>query len=238
MSTLTADSSSALVRTRTQRPTSGAVEANTREVLRHIQKSDVYLAVWERSLPVEAAAYCARVPAAIHTLDLDITTAIGSALLAKLSASPFFSDASTDATKGWLLEDIFELASEFASLAGSENVRLRFSKVTDCGCAAFHVDTLSARLLCTYAGKGTEWADEPDVCRDQLGLRGRTVDEANAAIIPDAARIRTMPTGAVAIFKGRRWPGSEQRGLVHRSAPVCCADHARLLLVIDPGLSY
>jgi Protein of unknown function (DUF1826) len=32
--------------------------------------------------------------------------------------------------------------------------RVRLTKVADDGCAAFHVDGLPLRVLCTYAGKG------------------------------------------------------------------------------------
>lgn len=160
-------------------------------------------------------------------------------MVAALAGAAPFSNAETDATAHWLLDDIATLAGDFADIAECAEVRVRLERVTDKGCAAFHIDTLPLRLLCTYAGHGMQWADEPYIRRPELGLRGRSTKEANAAIVPDAARIRTMCTGAVAIFKGRLWPGGEGRGLIHRSYPVCCIQHARLRLVIDPaGYGY
>ena len=192
-----------------------------------------------RELPGPAAAVCRSLVTRRLPLDLDVTAAPGSALIAALATHAIFHEAVREAALHWLLEDIADLAADLAVVADCSEVRVRLTKVANDGCAAFHVDTLPVRLLCTYAGKGTQWADEPDVRRAELGLRGRTLDEANAAIVPDAARIRTMPTGAIAICKGRLWRGAEQRGLVHRSHPVCCGEHARLRLAIDPaGFSY
>jgi hypothetical protein len=155
-------------------------------------------------------------------------------MLPLLAATALFTRVADDAPAHWLLEDIASLADEFGQLADCAEVRVRLTKVSDDGCAAFHVDNLLLRVLCTYAGKGAQWAAEADVRRAELGLCFCSAAEANAAIVPDAGSVRTMPTGAVAIFKGRLWPGAERRGLVHRSHPVCCGEHARLRLTIDP----
>jgi hypothetical protein len=201
--------------------------------LHRIRDTEINLALWERTLPAEAADFCAKLAVRSSALHLDITGAPGS-LLPLLAASTVFTRAADDAPAHWLLEDIASLADEFGQLADCAEVRVRLTKVSDDGCAAFHVDRLPLRLLCTYAGKGAQWAAEADVRRAELGLCFCSAAEANAAIVPDAGSIRTMPTGAVAIFKGRLWPGAERRGLVHRSHPVCCDEHARLRLTIDP----
>jgi len=204
-------------------------------VLRHIRETGCDLAQWERSLPAEVAAFCAGLTARRGPLEVDVTATPGPGLLAALAATAPFARAEFHAPAHWLLEDFIALADDFTAVADCGEVRLRLERVPDHGCAAFHVDSLPVRLLCTYHGHGTQWADEPHVRRAELGLRGRTIGEANAAIVPDATHIRTMPAGAVAIFKGRLWPGAEGGGLVHRSYPVCCGDHARLRLVIDPA---
>jgi hypothetical protein len=203
--------------------------------LRRIRENSCALALWARALPTPVAALCKRLAPARPPLALDVTAASGPPFLAALASAAPFSCAENNAAAHWLLEDIATLAAEFADLAECEKVRVRLDCVLDRGCAVFHMDTLPVRLLCTYAGRGMQWTDEAHVRRSELGLRGRTSEEANAAIVPDAAHIRTMPTGAVAIFKGRLWPGGEGQGLIHRSYPVCCADHARLRLVIDPA---
>jgi len=211
-----------------------AIGGPARRVLHRICDTEIDLALWERTLPAEAADFCAKLAVRSSALDLDITGAPGS-MLPLLAATTVFTSAADDAPAHWLLEDIASLADEFGQLADCAEVRVRLTKVSDDGCAAFHVDRLPLRLLCTYAGKGTQWAAEADLRRAGLGLCFGSAAEANAAIVPDAGSIRTMPTGAVAIFKGRLWPGAEHRGLVHRSHPVCCGEHARLRLVIDPA---
>jgi hypothetical protein len=210
---------------------SSIAAGTTRQVLCRIRETDVNLAIWVRKLPADTAEFCAVLAARPDPLALDVTAHAGSALRARLAAG--FTTAQSDATALWLLGDMADLAADFAALAECPVIRVRLTKVVDDGCAAFHVDTLPLRLLCTYAGKGTQWADSADVCRAELGVRGRSAAEANASIVPDATRIRTMSTGAVAVMKGRLWHGSKQMGLVHRSHPVCCGEHARLRLVID-----
>ncbi|MBM3844737.1 MAG: DUF1826 domain-containing protein [Verrucomicrobia bacterium] len=217
------------------RLTSTSIVGGSRAVLRKARQSQFDLALWERSLPEPVAAFLDLLITDRDSVALDITAAPGRSLRASLAKHPLFSGAVRDDARHWVQEDFETLAIEFADILDCPKVRLRFNRIADDACAAFHVDTLPARLLCTYAGAGTQWADGQDVCRGELGLQGRTVTVANAAIVPNPDRIRTMPTGAVALFKGRLWPGGETRGLVHRSHPVCCDEHARLLLVIDPA---
>lgn len=227
------------MKTHSARPATGvastAIASANRSVLRKARQSQFDLALWERSLPEPVPAFLASLIAQREPVTLDITAALGRPLRAALAKHSLFSASVRDDARHWVKEDFVALASEFANILDCSEVRLRFDRVADDACAAFHVDTLPARLLCTYAGVGTQWADERHVRRNELGLQDRTIIAANAAIVPNPARIRTMPTGAVALFKGRLWPGGEARGLVHRSHPVCCDEHARLRLVIDPA---
>jgi len=228
--------SAAALRPQRQIPrVSRAITGPSQEVLRHVRERAYDLALWERRLPAPVAAFCQKLTARRGSLELDATAGPGPELLAALALRAPFSRGKSEPAAYWLLEDIVALAVDFADVAGCAAVRVRLTKVPDRGCSVFHLDTLPVRLLCTYHGDGTQWADEPHVRRAELGLRGRTTGEANAAIVPSETRIRTMAAGAVAIFKGRLWPGAGSRGLVHRSYPVCCTDHARLRLVIDPA---
>jgi Protein of unknown function (DUF1826) len=217
------------------RITSAAIASASSAVLRKARQSRFDLVLWERVLPSPVAAFFASLLAQREPVALDITAAPGRPLRTVLAQHPLFSGCGRADARHWVQEDFAVLANEFANVMDCSEVRLRFDRVDDDACALFHVDTLPARLLCTYAGAGTQWADQRYVRREELGLQGRTIPEANAAIVPNPARIRTMPTGAVALFKGRLWPGSEERGLVHRSHPVCCEEHARFRLVIDPA---
>lgn len=76
-------------------------------------------------------------------------------------------------------------------------------------CPRFHVDHVPARLICTYAGPGSEWLTAPD-----------------------AVQVEQLSTGYVAVLKGERWLGNEGHGLVHRS-PAVPAGQRRLMLTLD-----
>ena len=110
--------------------------------------------------------------------------------------------------------DVGLLARLFAKLTGEVEVRLRLEHVADDACRCHHVDAVRLRLLCTYAGLGTEW----------LGAGGRT---------------HGMAVMQVGVFKGSVYPDAAPR-VLHRSPPVACLPmrrRSRLLLCIDqPGV--
>lgn len=128
-----------------------------------------------------------------------------------------------------LSQDMASLAFLFARISGLARVQLRLDAALHESCPLFHVDSVPLRLLCTYVSAGTEWLADADADHGELGLRGRQVDAANAAIQGDA-RVRTVPSGWVAICKGRRF-GDATPGVVHRSPDP--AGVPRLLLVVD-----
>lgn len=111
-------------------------------------------------------------------------------------------------------EDIAMLGRRFAAVTADHAIRLRLEHVADDACRRYHVDSVGLRLLCTYAGPGTEWIDP-------------------------AGQRHQMSAFHVGIFKGTKFPDSAPR-ILHRSPPV---EHlperrrARLLLCIDqPGV--
>ncbi|MBS0559920.1 MAG: DUF1826 domain-containing protein [Proteobacteria bacterium] len=113
-----------------------------------------------------------------------------------------------------LRAELAMLGRLFATLSGDPVVRLRLEHVTDDACRQFHIDSVELRLLCTYAGVGTEW------------------------IAADGTS-RRLSVGDVAVLKGSKFPDTAPR-ILHRSPPV---EHlprwrrSRLLLCIDqPGV--
>ncbi|PTL58798.1 DUF1826 domain-containing protein [Paraconexibacter algicola] len=128
-----------------------------------------------------------------------------------------------------LTHDIAALAFLLARVGGATRVAVRIETDPSAGCPLLHVDSVALRLLCTYVGPGTAWLAEADAVREELGLRGRTPEQANAAIAPDASAIRHLAPGEVGILKGSSFPGC-RHGLVHRS-PV--GDDDRLLVAVD-----
>ena len=135
--------------------------------------------------------------------------------------------------------DITFLAGAFARIAGLEQARVRLETLRDDGCTKFHVDSLRLRMLCTYAGPGTEWVPDKYANRRELGINAETMEKANRRIVPDPSHVQVTPTGAVMIFKGSGYDNRPHTGLVHRSHPVRHAGEIRLRLCIDePDSGY
>ncbi len=210
---------------------SHATAAAAPSILAQIVSPGINLAIFERPpsqtcLSSVEALMQSRVPIRIdfkNPSTADLVTAIAAAIASGIPRSSVRALAS----------DISHLASLFSATAGTLHPRVRLERVDDDGCALFHADSLNLRLLCTYAGPGTEWLENSNTRRHELGLRSRTLDEANADIVVDPSRIRRLAPWHVAIFSGRSRPGAEDNALIHRSAPVLSANTPRLRLCID-----
>lgn len=113
-----------------------------------------------------------------------------------------------------LIEDIAVLADVFAQLMEAPFVRVRLDVVTDNACRKFHIDAVTARLVCTYRGTGTQYGTAP---------RGQ-----------NPAEIFTVPTGAPVLLRGTLWPNRPESRLLHRSPPIEGTGETRLVLVLDP----
>lgn len=187
-------------------------------VLEEIRRPDVNLAIWLRSEPPVSAI--ARFLEG-EPVRVDVPRPTAETLRTALGPK---------SDRG-LCADILRLTRIFGRIAGTEHPRVRLERVEDDGCALFHADSLRLRMLCTYAGEGTEWLGNDNVHWNELGLRGRTIEEANAAIVRDFGAVRSLPSRAVAIFSGRGRP--ETPPLIHRSAPVRANGGVRLRLCID-----
>jgi hypothetical protein len=128
-----------------------------------------------------------------------------------------------------LVADIGALAAAFAAIAGVTRVHARLEALTDDGCPVFHADHVGLRLLCTYAGPGTEWVPGHAVNRAGLGSGD------NRRVVARRADVRRLAPLCVGLFKGEAFPGNAGRGIVHRSSPAT-ARAPRLLLCLDePG---
>ena len=113
-----------------------------------------------------------------------------------------------------LIDDIAALANIFAEVMRARYLRLRLDVITTNACRKFHVDAVTARLVCTYRGTGTQYG--------------------TAAQGADPQHILTLPTGSPVILRGTRWSEQPRSGLLHRSPPIEGSGETRLLLVLDP----
>ena len=114
----------------------------------------------------------------------------------------------------FLVEDIVTLAERFAGLMDTKFLQLRFDVVHDDACRKFHIDAVTARLVCTYRGPGTQYGISTD---------------GN-----EPKRVFSVPTGSPILLRGTKWPEPPQSGLLHRSPPIEGTGTVRFVLVIDP----
>ena len=114
------------------------------------------------------------------------------------------------------IDRIAELAEHFAAAMRAPWLRLRLEVVTGNACRKFHMDNVTARLVCTCRGRGT-----------QFGLAKRDADPV---------AIHTVPTGQPIVLRGSQWPTTPPSTLRHRSPPIEGTGETRLLLVLDPIL--
>lgn len=113
-----------------------------------------------------------------------------------------------------LIDDVAALGEIFADLVSTSYLRMRLEIVRSNACRKFHIDAVTARLVCTYRGSGT-----------QYGLA------KNGA---DPERVFSTPTGSPIILRGTKWPAASPTPLRHRSPPIEGTGETRLLLVFDP----
>ena len=112
------------------------------------------------------------------------------------------------------VDDVAGLADIFAGLMRAPLVQVRLDVVRTNACRKFHVDALTARLICTYRGSGTQY--------------GIATDGA------EPGRVFSVPTGSPILMRGMDWPEKPRSGFLHRSPPIEGTGETRLVLVLDP----
>jgi len=113
-----------------------------------------------------------------------------------------------------LIDDVVSLADAFSTTMNAPYLRLRLDVVNSNAYRRFHIDAVTARLICTYRGTGTQYGISTDGAEPQ--------------------RVFTVPTGAPILLRGTIWPEAPRAGLLHRSPPIEGTDETRLVLVLDP----
>lgn len=186
---------------RQQARSSAIVRGFMPSVLDRIHSAETGLAIWQRftrlNLLISASAVLTRPPFTLTVADTPDMAARRLCHDLLLFHWPLYAD-------------LRRLAARFAALSASPVVRMRLEHVIDNSCRKFHVDAVGLRLLCTYAGPGTEW-------------------------MAPGGEIRRMTTMEVAVFKGSAFPGAGPR-VPHRSPPLSAGafvGHSRLVLCID-----
>ena len=195
--------------------------------LRRITEPGVNLCLWRRSVPPELEHYidCFVLPRTIKR-----TTSIQ---VASVNLDEFLQDIPATDGLAHFRTDIDELVQLYAELTGAVRLSLKLESFSTNLCERFHTDQVHLRLICSYAGPGTEWLDNADVNRAKLGpgSEGRP-DEKSGLLLP-GARVRQMPRFAIGLMKGDCWPGNRGYGLVHRSPRIIDRKLRRVLFKIE-----
>ena len=193
-------------------PTAGVSVADTPEGLSAIRNPDCAAAIWRRH-PVPSfqtwldALEPERLPKARVTFRPErVRETVDT--ICKVSGTPDCLERER------LVDDVAALADIFSRLTPAPCLQLRFDVVTTNACRKFHVDVVTARLICTYRGTGTQY--------------GFSTDGA------EPRRVFTVPTGAPILLRGSLWPERPKSGLMHRSPPIDGTGETRLVLVLDP----
>ncbi|MEM6388539.1 MAG: DUF1826 domain-containing protein [Pseudomonadota bacterium] len=127
-------------------------------------------------------------------------------------------DLAPSIERDMLIDDVAALSEIFARVMQAHFVRLRLGVITTNACRKFHLDSMTARLICTYRGMGT-----------QYGLSASQADPT-----ADPRHVHTTPTGCPIMLRGSLWPVEMAQTLLHRSPPIEGTGEARLVLVLDP----
>lgn len=185
---------------------------DARDDLATILQPECAASIWRRQVPRDVQTMldglpAERLPRGRVILPME---EVGLALEELFDAS----DLPKGADRDWLKEDITSLADMFANLMMSPYLRLRLDAVTTNACRRFHIDALTARLVCSYRGTGTQYGISDD---------GQ-----------DPNRVFTVQTGAPILLRGTLWPEKPASGLLHRSPPIEGTGETRLVLVLDP----
>lgn len=117
----------------------------------------------------------------------------------------------TSPALAWIARDAAELAATVGDALQTEYIRLRLEAIDNNACSKLHIDNVTARLICTYRGPGT-----------QIGLAESDLDT-----------LHTIPTGMPILLKGKCWPGDTEPQLRHRSPPIKGIGLTRLVLVVE-----
>lgn len=132
----------------------------------------------------------------------------------------------------FLAADLVALVETYLSLFGRVHAHAHLDLIDRDACRFYHRDNVGVRMICTYVGPGTEWAPraalvDPDV-DDEQAPRNET------GLLVRTSRLRHARLGEVLLLKGKRWPGNQHNGAVHRSPPIEAFGRRRLVLRVDP----
>lgn len=149
------------------------------------------------------------------------------------TAQPAMRQAAMQRWLAYWADDIADLVARYAELVEQPHAWVQLGVVAHDMCRKLHADNLPLRMLCTYAGPGTDWVADADARREHLERCDVGVEEANASVMRHPKALQRAGCFDVVLLKGGRWWGNSGHGAIHRSPPVEADGARRLLLKVD-----
>lgn len=140
---------------------------------------------------------------------------------------------SNPVARRFLEVDMASLVTDFSAALGSSHLHAQLAVVTHDKCRKFHTDNVTVRLLCTYAGPGTEWVRNEDVARENLARTDVDPETANRSVLRVQDAVHYCTAGDVLLLKGEAFDGNRGSGAVHRSPSIAGRSLRRLLFKVD-----
>lgn len=190
---------------------SAASKSRSEAGLAEILQQNCNLAIWERE-PIEnidrlltSVASDVRITVRLDDLSEELPLALENAGFPDLLI------------RDEMVADIRQLADRYCRILNLEELQVRLEIVTTDSCRKWHSDYVTARLISTYVGSGTQWLDAEDADRVKQGS--------------EPQHINAMRPGDVGLFKGKM---ATEAPAIHRSPPIAGSGEKRLLLVLNP----
>lgn len=197
-------------------------------VLTDIYQEHINIAIWERSFDRELT----------EAISSFVNNNLGIKKSYNLSPEKAYEKLERslgDVAKPALLQDLANLVDMFCCLFDLGAAGLRLAVLDKAMCPRFHVDQVPCRLVTTYQGAATDWLPNDLVDRSKLGRGSNGLLDSESGLYRQSDDIHHLRSGDVALLKGERWEGNENKGLVHRS-PAVPEDGPRLLVTLDFGV--
>jgi hypothetical protein len=195
--------------------------------LARILHPDVNVCVWRRALPPRFEQW---LDVRSRTLVHDVASRVSPDAR---SVRPLFEGLPDRVeTRAWAA-DTATLVAHLCALLGTQSLRASLATVETNKCRKFHTDYKTIRLVCTYAGPGTEWVDDRHADRSAMGHEETCIDTANTRIVRRGSSIRRSGPGDVVLLKGELFDGNRGRGAIHRSPPIEATGERRIVLTLD-----
>lgn len=184
------------------------------EVLHTIRAPDCSIAIWQRAAFADFTPLTQGTPENLRFVS-NLRRLPGT-LERELQHNGFGGEPALHRT---LIDDVTRLAALFCAAMELATFELRLELVRTDSCRKFHADYVTARLITTYVGEGTDWLDDTDAARVAAG--------------EEPQHINRLAAFDVGLFKGKLATGNPA---IHRSPPIAdTAGGTRLLLVLNPA---